>query len=465
MDPSTTLVTFFFETHPSVKSVQLIGSWDNFSTWYTMKHDTRRGRGQWSGCHSFKSIFSEDESHTVHPSRNGGLKMGHTYYYYTHRSRSASVSSLRQESYMTMDPEARFFTPVPPPSTLDPPTIRRPRSASPLLYDHSFGRSESVGPSWKRFFSRTVIPRLSHRPNTGSHDGKDDLTRQIDSTLPDIRPSSLLEGHSARDISPESLRRISVDNAPPCGPTINGICSLNVSSKLDDQRDDQTGDGDDGDGDGDENFAISEGSEIHVAGTSLSPPPLQRSVSPCTVFQGVVNSSSLTLTIKHRSEEEIPDELQVPVMTSTHQSSEPVLITTEMAQCDWSPAVSFSTFATPMSSQSLADGLTCFYDSDDDDDILSNTDGDYLSHRSPSDAASSEAFQRYSLPRHSGEDKVLESTESHMRGVSAAPILAGRVSDVPVTVTNFLGEPIDTGLDDFANELGLMAEVIGKRQG
>ncbi|KAG5973548.1 hypothetical protein E4U55_000426, partial [Claviceps digitariae] len=377
----------------------------------------------------------------------------------TLRSRSASVSSLRQESYMTMDPEARFVTPVPPPSTFGPHAIQRLGSASSLLHDRSSGRCESVGPSWKRFFSRKMVSRLSDSLNTVDHDGEDSSTMQIDSTLSDSGSGSLLERQRTRDISPESLRRFSVEDAPQWEPIVNGISSPNVPSIFADRIDDS-------DDDDDENFAAASAiSEIRVSGTTnLSPPPLQRSVSTCIVSQAVTNSSSLTLTIKPDVDEEIStNELQVSIQASTHQLSESELDTTEMAQGDWSPAISFSTFTTPMSPQSLADGLTCYYDSEDDDDILSNTDGDYLSYRALSDVPTSEAFQRYSLPRHSAEDKALETVESQMRGVRTSPILTARESDLPVAVTNFLGEPIDTGLDDFVNELGLMAEVIGKR--
>jgi hypothetical protein len=90
----------YSQTDPSVRSVQLIGSWDNFSTWYTMQQDLRRGRGQWRGCYLFKDIISEDSSsHTS--TRNGGLKMGNTYYYYvshfhvmTHGTRQRPLSNI-----------------------------------------------------------------------------------------------------------------------------------------------------------------------------------------------------------------------------------------------------------------------------------------------------------------------------------------------------------------------------------
>lgn len=44
-----------------------------------MERDTRRGKGQWKGCHTFRNIICDDDSSKT---RNGGLKMGGTYYYY-----------------------------------------------------------------------------------------------------------------------------------------------------------------------------------------------------------------------------------------------------------------------------------------------------------------------------------------------------------------------------------------------
>ena len=44
-----------------------------------MERDSRRGKGQWKGCHTFRDIICDDDSSKT---RHGGLKMGHTYYYY-----------------------------------------------------------------------------------------------------------------------------------------------------------------------------------------------------------------------------------------------------------------------------------------------------------------------------------------------------------------------------------------------
>lgn len=95
------------QTPPSTQSVQLIGSWDNFSQSHPMQRDIRRGRDQWRGCYSFRDIVCDDVSVSAsatcagvgagtssssgsgtgtapsYPNkRHGGLKMGHTYYYY-----------------------------------------------------------------------------------------------------------------------------------------------------------------------------------------------------------------------------------------------------------------------------------------------------------------------------------------------------------------------------------------------
>lgn len=81
MDP-TTLVTFLYRAPADIRTVELLGSWDNFERAYRMHHDRLRGAGFWSGCFKFDNIiFDGDDVNWAKP-RNGGLKQGGTYWYY-----------------------------------------------------------------------------------------------------------------------------------------------------------------------------------------------------------------------------------------------------------------------------------------------------------------------------------------------------------------------------------------------
>ncbi|KAJ5614654.1 hypothetical protein N7528_008308 [Penicillium herquei] len=77
---STTLMTFLLKTNPDVRSVKLLGSWDNFSKPYAMERDKRVGPGHWKGCHTFTDIMGDGSDQNQW--RSGGLKMGATYWYY-----------------------------------------------------------------------------------------------------------------------------------------------------------------------------------------------------------------------------------------------------------------------------------------------------------------------------------------------------------------------------------------------
>ena len=87
----------YSETDPSVNSVYLIGSWDNFTNQYAMERDSRRGGGQWKGCPTFQTTTDAGHANpackTDARADNGvyswkspaGLHMGQTYYYYVSR--------------------------------------------------------------------------------------------------------------------------------------------------------------------------------------------------------------------------------------------------------------------------------------------------------------------------------------------------------------------------------------------
>ncbi|KAH8699045.1 hypothetical protein BGW36DRAFT_377184 [Talaromyces proteolyticus] len=175
---STTLITFLLRTPSNVRTVELLGSWDNFTRSYPMERDKRTGSGYWRGCHTFTDIIRDGSSPSQSPGRTGGLKMGGTYWYYyrldgdieyynevepvtslcpllpgqpvnllnvpvilpdtesLHR-RDNSVSSIKSE-HRTMDPKDKYMNPRTPPKPK--PALPRLRT-SPPLYQHS-------GSSW-----------------------------------------------------------------------------------------------------------------------------------------------------------------------------------------------------------------------------------------------------------------------------------------------------------------------------
>lgn len=76
------LVTFLFKAPPEVRTVELLGSWDNFQQPYVMHHDRRRGHGFWSGCFEFQRIVFDGDKADWSKPRCGGLKQGGTYWYF-----------------------------------------------------------------------------------------------------------------------------------------------------------------------------------------------------------------------------------------------------------------------------------------------------------------------------------------------------------------------------------------------
>ncbi|OMP82938.1 hypothetical protein BK809_0001129, partial [Diplodia seriata] len=64
------------------RSVELLGSWDNFTHSYRMERDQRRSSRQWCGIFTFKDIICDGENQCRPEKREGGLKMGGTYWYY-----------------------------------------------------------------------------------------------------------------------------------------------------------------------------------------------------------------------------------------------------------------------------------------------------------------------------------------------------------------------------------------------
>lgn len=69
-------------TDPYIRSVKLLGSWDNFSKPYCLERDRRIGPGLWKGCFTFSNIIFDGSSAYPSSPRSGGLRMGGTYWFY-----------------------------------------------------------------------------------------------------------------------------------------------------------------------------------------------------------------------------------------------------------------------------------------------------------------------------------------------------------------------------------------------
>ncbi|KAM4062207.1 hypothetical protein HRG_009055 [Hirsutella rhossiliensis] len=487
MDPTTTLITFLLQTDPSVQCVQLIGSWDNFSACYAMNRDVRRGRDQWRGCYSFKDIVCDNEASINGLRRNGGLKMGATYYYYYEvngstetydpaepwttacpflpgqtvntltvpierclRQRSASLNSLHEESFKTMDPEAKFSTPRPPHDSTSGMTARRLASAPALLPHRLPLRSPPSTPSWKRLFTRRLPVR---DPTQSSACGQ--AAEHSVQFLPTADQTRYFTPHEScgrmRDISPESLRQFLSEDLSAQPPSVASQLSpdLSIPDDVAEEVDD-------------DNFATSAASENQLYATSLSPPPFQRSTSSDTMAQTVTNSSSLTLIAPRPSTKQQETEKRQN-SDSSHGPPLPKLETNR--QIRWSISATSSMVTSPVSPQLVEDELPSFYDSNDEDEVLSCNDGDHFFHMPSLSLSSTEqSFKGYSLPQHHDGVKTVAESSAATGGLHSPRLLARTDSAERINGANLLGTTIDTGLDDFVSELGWIVDVIGTRQ-
>ncbi|KAF1942920.1 hypothetical protein EJ02DRAFT_154709 [Clathrospora elynae] len=79
---NTALHTFLFHCPTALRTVVLLGSWDNFARPYSLELDARGGRNLWKGCFTFSDIICDGDLNRLSPKRDGLLKMGGTYWYY-----------------------------------------------------------------------------------------------------------------------------------------------------------------------------------------------------------------------------------------------------------------------------------------------------------------------------------------------------------------------------------------------
>jgi len=475
MDPSTTLVTFLLQTHPSVQSVNLIGSWDNFSTGYPMDRDLRRGKGQWKGCHTFRDIIcDEDLSRT----RDGGLTMGNTYYYYyevdgnteTHdpsmpstnacpylpgqtvnsltvpsqqnlRQRSASLTSMRITDYQALDPAAKFLPPQPTLTSPTDPVSLRKKTAPATLRNAASSRSLSPAPAWKKLFSSK-----GREDDRGRSRDRDDQSGSSASTCDCDRSAGSSRSRN-RSISPESLRRFLSDDQPGRpGSNIGERPALVIPEDIAEENED------------DDNFATSAVSETQLYYTRLSPPPAHRPTSSETVPLTIKNLSSLTLTTERPTSRR---------PTAVHSG-----YSADLAEPASQPQSSYLTSATssdlisPESAGTAeSETLTFYDDSVDDDDCTSTSAHDAQALPIQQFPALRSRLTGYSLPRvHEAEEpQQLKHRPTFGRKDGPRFLASVDTSLYPTSSAHYLPTPADTGVDDFVAEMGWMVDSIGTR--
>ncbi|KAJ5204852.1 uncharacterized protein N7498_005731 [Penicillium cinerascens] len=210
---STTLMTFLLITKPEIRSVKLLGSWDNFSKPYAMERDKRAGSGHWKGCHTFTDIMGDGPGDNPQW-RTGGLKMGATYWYYylldddaehfneaepvttqcpllpgqplnvlnvpiilpDSRSHGRSNSGSSQKSdYRTMNPEDKFMNP------------RKPPKPSPTRLQTSAANYQPAAELSSVSPGGSLIHRSASQPISAKYGKQATNERSVSPAFPEIR--------------------------------------------------------------------------------------------------------------------------------------------------------------------------------------------------------------------------------------------------------------------------------------
>ena len=475
-----------------------------------MERDTRRNRGQWRGCYAFKDIILDGDSRST-PKRDGGLKMGQTYYYYvcslrshcflllslylrhytkdlytdtalqyevdgaieTHdpslpstttcpylpgqtvntvwvpveqslRKRSASLTSVRDADFKTMNPNDKFVTPRAAPSPPPTPGPTRLPTAPAMLQHKRSARSLSPSPNWV-FSPRKLFSRKSSSSSL----------REVRSpTFPGEEPRSCSRASCrSRDMSPESLRRFLVDDYED-EIDVAERPSIAIPEDIAEEFED------------DDNFATSAASETQPV-TVLSPPPMQRALSS--------HSQSSTATELAGERAGAPSlAFQIPTAPTRTPPSVPLPeVETVCYQSRFSIDSSVCSEDDATHSPD-SPSLPSFYHSEsEEDDTMSANEDAGLSLPPPANHAQTHfaiarnleaTLSTYSLPKSTadeGKSTANTRTRPTVETFGSPALVARNGNDVPLGNTSLLTSPIpDSGLEELVSELSWMADII-----
>ncbi|KAK7749255.1 hypothetical protein SLS62_008334 [Diatrype stigma] len=260
----------------------------------------------------------------------------------------------------------------------------------------------------------------------------------------------------SRDMSPESLRRFLSDDVPFGQPSQDPSPKLWIPDEIVEEIED------------DDNFATSAASESAPV-TMLSPPPSQHSTSSSLLRSK--NESTATIVPGPKLDTDVPSahtESFTPFAPTNYTINVNVprshfSFSTTSSSSPTSP-LSRSTKSRDRSNHSFLD------DSDDDcDDYMSPSEDD-LSPRLAGTKKSEVTpptrptpLANYSLPYQSlGDNKPADLQRRPTFG--SPELIARNENGVPVGNTHLLSLPhIDSGLEDLANEISWIADVIRPR--
>ncbi|KAI1755389.1 hypothetical protein F4782DRAFT_403407 [Xylaria castorea] len=461
-----------------------------------MQRDLRRDQGEWRGCHKFDKIICDGDLPT-NSERRGGLKMGQKYYYYYEidgstetyntslptttacpflpgqtvntldvpverrtRLKSASMNSLRNTDYKTMEPADRFTAP----RLLPGAGNRRDfsiASATSILPKRP-GRSVSPAPSWTGTARRFLGFKSHNRDHESDRGRKSALNRKEDVFVEEQEPSTETRSVTpsgsirSRDLSPESLRKFLSDDLPSSAGT-EPTPGLSIPDNIEEETEEN---------DDDDNFAtttVCTASEsAHF--TNLSPPPFLRgglSAPPASHCRTAIVSTPVA-TLENN---------ELGAAAEKKPSVRPAKLTIPRSHSAASMASSsMASAASPSSNISRGLSQFSFFDDSDDDEEPAAYEGNRtLIGDEKQDKIVHTVFElrapitSYSLPRTCTDNVKHLNTNQALQSLESPALVARNENSVPVDPSNFFRLPnIDISLDDLVSDSNWMNDVIQK---
>lgn len=344
------------------------------------------------------------------------------------------MNSVHQEHFYTMNPDSRFMSPRPAPAPPQP--LARVLSSAPAtkLRKKRSARSLSPGPAGWSFPNRKLFSKKTSSSSLRDVSFLKEASSVTASSLRDVHTPTPEEAvgpfsTTRHDVlTSEPMRRFLAEDLLPQEAVTTGP-SFTIPEDMSDFEDD-------------ENFATSAFYDV-APFTVLSPPPSTRSYSPSpspsTIVPEAMRPPAMAAPIRQP-----PSVPHLPTLAPQHKSHFSI-----DSSC-FSPA-SPSCPASPSSPNSSSPPP--FFHSDDDDD----DDKDSF----PSPSINADSFP--SPPAHSVQEK--EVVAPRPRGLGHR--LTASLSTYSLPPSSSEGSKTQqpaplrsTGLDDFVNELGWMADVI-----